>query len=347
MNASSPLLVSGLEALSADYSAVLCDVWGVLHNGVAAFEHAHKALRAFREETGGVVVLITNAPRPAPPVREQLAQLGVPNEAYDDIVTSGDVTRELLAQNAGSKVFHIGPGRDLTVYEGTGVALGTETEAEILCCTGLFDDEQETPDDYRDQLQALAARGLPMICANPDIVVERGEQLTVEGVPQAVRLDPPAGLLAALYIPDKHLSTAAMRAALPASVSFEDAVHNVGAAALAVAALSQGQLDLLRPATVDRLHEPYRASAYPELPELIEAALAAGAQGACLSGAGPTVVAFSDYPAAAATIAAAMERRAQRLGLSGRVAVQAARAEGARVVHGIEVSRDRHPSDLT
>ena len=177
MNASAPLLVSGLEALSADYSAVLCDVWGVLHNGVAAFEHAHKALRAFREETGGVVVLITNAPRPAPPVREQLEQLGVLNEAYDDIVTSGDVTRELLAQNAGSKVLHIGPDRDLTVYEGTGVDLGTEAEAEILCCTGLFDDVTETPDDYRDRLQALADRGLPMICANPDIVVERGEHL--------------------------------------------------------------------------------------------------------------------------------------------------------------------------
>ena len=122
---------------------------------------------------------------------------------------------------------------------------------------------------------------------------------TIEGRPQAVRLDPPTGLLAALFIPDKHLSTAAMRAALPSSVPFADAVHNVGAAALAVAALSQGRLDLLRPATVDRLHEPYRASAYPELPELIEAALAAGAHGACLSGAGPTVIAFSDDAAAA------------------------------------------------
>ena len=101
---------------------------------------------------------------------------------------------------------------------------------------------------------------------------------------------------------------------------------------LAVAALSQGRLDLLAAGTVDRLHEPYRASAYPELPELIEAALAAGAQGACLSGAGSTVIAFSDDAAAAATIAAAMERRAQALGMTGRAAVQAARAEGARVI---------------
>lgn len=168
----------------------------------------------------------------------------------------------------------------------------------------------------------------------------------VDGRPQAVRIDPPAGLLAALFIPDRHLSTAAMRAALPERVPFADAVHNVGAAALAVAALSQGRLDLLRPATVDRLHEPYRASAYPELPELIAAALAAGAQGACLSGAGPTVIAFSDDAVAAATIAAAMERRAQQLGLTGRAAVQAARAEGARVVADPAAWRHRSGLDL-
>ena len=154
----------------------------------------------------------------------------------------------------------------------------------------------------------------------------------VDGVPRAIRIEPPANLLAALYIPDRHLSTAAMRAALPDTVPFADAVHNVGAAALAVAALSQGRLDLLAAGTVDRLHEPYRTATYPELPELIEAALAAGANGACLSGAGPTVIAFSDDAAAAATIAAAMERRARALGMPGRAAVQAARAEGARVI---------------
>jgi homoserine kinase len=157
---------------------------------------------------------------------------------------------------------------------------------------------------------------------------------TVEGQPRAIRIDPPRELLAALYIPDKHLSTAAMRAALPEYVPFADAVHNVGAATLAVAALSQGRLDLLAPGTVDRLHEPYRAAAYPELPELIEAATAAGAQGACMSGAGPTVIAFSDDAVAAATIAAAMERRAQALELSGRAVVHAVREEGARVISG-------------
>ena len=162
----------------------------------------------------------------------------------------------------------------------------------------------------------------------------------VRGEPRAVRIEPPEDLLAALYIPDKHLSTAAMRAALPKSVPFGDAVHNVGAAALAVAALSQGRLDLLAAGTVDRLHEPYRAAAYPELPELIEVALAAGAKGACMSGAGPTVIAFSDDVAAAATIAAAMERRAQELDMTGRAAVQAARGQGAYVVKPAGASSD-------
>ena len=159
----------------------------------------------------------------------------------------------------------------------------------------------------------------------------------VEGQPRVVRFDPPIGLLTALFVPDKHLSTAAMRAALPDSVPFADAVHNVGAATLALAALSQGRLELLGAGTVDRLHEPYRAMAYPELPELITSARAAGAQGACLSGAGSTVIAFSDDAATAATIAAAMERRAMELGLDGRAAVQAARAEGARVIEDDDV----------
>jgi len=159
----------------------------------------------------------------------------------------------------------------------------------------------------------------------------------VEGQPRVIRFDPPDGLLAALFVPDKHLSTAAMRAVLPDRVPFADAVHNVAAATMALAALSQGRLELLGAGTVDRLHEPYRAGAYPELPELITAARVAGAQGACLSGAGSTVIAFSDDAAAAATIAAAMERRAMELGLDGRAAVQAARADGARVIDDDDV----------
>jgi homoserine kinase len=157
---------------------------------------------------------------------------------------------------------------------------------------------------------------------------------SVRGRPRALRIEPPAGLLAVLFIPDRPLSTAAMRAALPAEVPFADAVHNVGAATLAVAALSQGRLDLLAAATVDRLHEPYRASVYPELPYLVAAARDAGALGACLSGAGSTVIAFSDAPEPADRVAAAFRERANGLGLPGRTLVRGVRSAGARVLDG-------------
>jgi homoserine kinase len=156
---------------------------------------------------------------------------------------------------------------------------------------------------------------------------------TVDGTPRAVRFDPPSELLAVLYIPDRPLSTAAMRAALPASVPFADAVHNVGASSLAVAAMASGRLDLLAAATVDRLHEPYRAAAaYPELPELVAAARRAGALGACLSGAGSTVIAFADDAAVADRVGGALAGRAHSLGLPGASRIVRSRRQGARVV---------------
>lgn len=168
--------IEGLRELAGDYDALLCDVWGVLHNGIAAFPAAVDAVVRFRA-AAGPVVLVTNAPRPSPQVREQLRDLGVPDEAYDRIVTSGDVTRQLIAERPGVRVFHIGPPRDLTFYDGLDVRFAAEDEAEIVSCTGLADDSGETPDAYRPLLERLAGRGLPMICANPDLVVERGHQL--------------------------------------------------------------------------------------------------------------------------------------------------------------------------
>jgi HAD superfamily hydrolase (TIGR01459 family) len=168
--------IQGLNELAGTYDCLLCDVWGVLHNGVAAFPAAVEALRRFRAGDGRVV-LITNAPRPAEPIRVQLRSLGVPDAAYDALVTSGDVTREVIAARPGVKLMHVGPARDLSFYDGLAVSFVAEAEAELISCTGLFDDSTETPDDYRDQLQRLAGRRLPMICANPDIVVERGDRL--------------------------------------------------------------------------------------------------------------------------------------------------------------------------
>lgn len=159
----------------------------------------------------------------------------------------------------------------------------------------------------------------------------------VDGDAHAIRLDPPSGLVAALYIPDRPLSTTAMRAALPATVPFRDAVHNVGAAATIVAAFATGRLELLRGAMEDRLHEPYRARAvYPELPGLVAAARAAGALGAAMSGAGSSVIAFADDDELAAEVGAAMARWGTEHGLPGRARLARPRSQGAFVVEDEE-----------
>lgn len=170
-----PRFIEKLDEVASGYKIILSDVWGVLHNGVAAFPHAVDALRRARAN-GQTVVLITNAPRPRQGVREQLAALDVPEDCWDRIVTSGDVTRDLISAGA-RRVFHIGPDRDLSLYDGLDIELVEEFEASGVVCTGLFDDDKETPEDYAEMLQRLRARDLPFICANPDIVVERGDRL--------------------------------------------------------------------------------------------------------------------------------------------------------------------------
>jgi HAD superfamily hydrolase (TIGR01459 family) len=174
--------ISGLGEISGRYDAILCDIWGVLHNGVASFAPALEALVAFRR-AGGVVVLITNAPRPSPPIERQVLRLGVPSEAFDALVTSGDVTIGLMEEQAGERVLHIGPERDLSLFEAAAQATGVRPrlapleDAQYVLCTGLRNDEIETPDDYEPELRALADRGIVMICANPDIIIHRGETL--------------------------------------------------------------------------------------------------------------------------------------------------------------------------
>ncbi len=170
-----PKKITSLEEMAGGYAAILCDVWGVLHNGVDWFEPAAEALAAARR--GGLaVVMITNSPRPHGGVEEQFAAIGVPRAAWDRVVTSGDVTRDLV--KAGPrKLFHLGPDRDLNLFDGLDVELVEEFEANAVVCTGLLDDETESPDDYREVLTRLRARNLPFVCANPDIVVERGERI--------------------------------------------------------------------------------------------------------------------------------------------------------------------------
>jgi HAD superfamily hydrolase (TIGR01459 family) len=177
-----PILAS-ISSLAPAADVWLSDVWGVIHNGRAAFPAAVDACARFRAQ-GGTVILITNAPRPDAAVAETLARLGVPRAAWDAIVTSGDVTRDLIRPWGQRPLFHLGPARDAGVFEGLDVSLADANAADVVVCTGLFDDETETPETYRPMLERLAAQGTPMICANPDVFVERGDRLIPCGTPE-------------------------------------------------------------------------------------------------------------------------------------------------------------------
>ena len=169
-------VIDAIGELGSEYRAWLVDIWGVMHNGRDAFARAVRATRAFRS-SGGIVLLLSNSPRPSDAVQAQLRGLGVPDDAYDATVTSGDLTRHELAKHEGARVYHLGPERDRPIFGGLDIQLVDENAAELIVCSGLFDDETETPDDYTDLLAGLAARNIQMICANPDHRVERGYEL--------------------------------------------------------------------------------------------------------------------------------------------------------------------------
>jgi HAD superfamily hydrolase (TIGR01459 family) len=168
--------VERFSTLAAGYDALMSDVWGVIHNGITATPDACDALIRFRA-SGGTVALITNAPRPGAVVTHFLDKVGVPREAYDTIVSSGDVTRAVIKSRPGKKVFHIGPPRDLPIFEGLDLQFVPLEQADYVVCSGLHDDETETPESYRALLTRVRERGLFMICGNPDLVVERGDKL--------------------------------------------------------------------------------------------------------------------------------------------------------------------------
>jgi HAD superfamily hydrolase (TIGR01459 family) len=176
MSPSLPPFTDHFRTLASAYEVLLCDVWGVVHNGVVASHDACDALMQFRRQ-GGTVILITNAPRPGEAVVPLLDRLKVPREAYDGIVSSGGVTRSLVLERKDQSIFHIGPERDLPIFQGLGLRIAPMESADYVVCSGLFDDTTETPQNYQDLLGKMRARNLLMICANPDVVVERGHEL--------------------------------------------------------------------------------------------------------------------------------------------------------------------------
>ena len=202
-----------LAALSGRYDVLLCDIWGVIHNGREAFSGPCAVLTAWRRDVGPVV-LISNSPRPAPEVVVQLDALGVPRSAYSVVVTSGDATRVLLAALAPGPAYRIGPDRDDPLYAGLGLDFGPLETARFIACTGPNDDEVETPEHYRPVLTTAAAMGLEMICANPDLVVQRGDRLIYCG-----------GALAALY---QTLGGAVSMAGKPHAPIYQMAISAAG-----------------------------------------------------------------------------------------------------------------------
>jgi HAD superfamily hydrolase (TIGR01459 family) len=168
--------LTGLSQVADQYDVLLCDVWGVIHNGAWRFPDACAALQRFQAERGPVI-LISNSPRPSAAVEPQLDELKVPRDCWTTFITSGDATRALLAERAPGPAWRIGPDRDHVLYEGLGLEFAGPADAAFVACSGPVNDDWETPDDYRADLTVAADRGLTMICANPDRVVHRGERL--------------------------------------------------------------------------------------------------------------------------------------------------------------------------
>jgi HAD superfamily hydrolase (TIGR01459 family) len=181
-----PVLKSA-KTLLAGYDVVFCDVWGVVHDGIRAHPEACLALAEFRRQ-GGNVVLISNAPSTGAEVAGLLDRKQVPREAWDAIVTSGDLTRLRINETGVRRIFHIGATRGEHVFDDLGVTLVDVHEADSIVATELADYYSETPEDYRDVLAHAASRDLPFICANPDLVVHVGDDLL-----------PCAGALAVIY----------------------------------------------------------------------------------------------------------------------------------------------------
>lgn len=185
------ILPDGLAGLAGRYDAILCDVWGVLHNGRSAFTESCRALQEYRAQ-GGKVVLITNAPVPTARVTAVFDRVGVPRDIFDDCATSGDATRNELARRKPSSVWIYaadgGLEHDRFLYEGLGLEIERSPKADLVLCIGLRDQFEDDPEDYRAQMEEMAGAGLTMVCANPDIQVRVGD-----------RLGWCAGALAAIY----------------------------------------------------------------------------------------------------------------------------------------------------
>ncbi|MGC6471448.1 MAG: TIGR01459 family HAD-type hydrolase [Parvibaculales bacterium] len=173
-----PEKIPGLAPLRKEYDVLLCDVWGVIHNGLCLFDGVNQALTSWRD-SGGKVVLLTNAPRPAATVQKRLDALNLDRKAYDDILSSGDAARDMLKERAaqGQACHFVGAGKDTDLLEGIDIKLTSAEDADFILLTGMANDEVETPEDYRAAIGLWKEHNLPLICANPDRIVQIGDKV--------------------------------------------------------------------------------------------------------------------------------------------------------------------------
>ena len=202
--------VNKFSEVSEEYDALICDVWGVIHNGRELFSGINECLKNYIANDG-VIILLSNAPRPAIHVEKMLESFGLKRECYNDIITSGDLTKKSLNDNLfGKKCFHIGPDRDLNIFDDTKVKKVEFDEADFIFVTGLFNDEIEDENDYIDLLSLAKERGMTLVCANPDLLVQRGDKLI-----------PCAGLISRKY---DEIGGKTVNIGKPYSPIFEEAI---------------------------------------------------------------------------------------------------------------------------
>ena len=172
-----PRTLSSLSEVTYAYKAVVCDLWGVLHDGVSAHRSAVEALMRYRQ-TGGCVVLLSNSPRPSAAVESQLRAMGIPSECYNAITTSGDLAQQVMnSEFTKKRYFHLGPQRDKPTIDGiAALKVDDVVEADVVLCTGLFEDEGLSLEQHDDVLHKAHSCGIEMICANPDRVVDYAER---------------------------------------------------------------------------------------------------------------------------------------------------------------------------
>lgn len=280
--------LDGLSEIAGRYDAVLSDVWGVVHNGIVAHPGAAEALVNFRR-LGGRVVLITNAPRPSPPLVAMLDRFGVPREAYDDIVSSGDSTRALLQAYRGKTVHYVGPPEENDgLFEGLDITIGPAESAQAVVVTDL-DTDDDTPDMYNDRITVWLERNLPLIAANPDRVVEHGDRLIYCGGALADLYEARGGMILMAGKPYRPIYTEALRLAEQAAgksldrsriLAIGDSVRTdaIGAASAGLdllfvtGSIHAAEIDAFGnpdPAAIERLLAPSGANLAGFLPRLV------------------------------------------------------------------------------